>query len=70
MVEMVEIWKPLTQVQRSDEPQRHKRLVLHDHVLAGCHGDQVLDSSPLDNRVDDGLKEPQADSENTGSHPN
>ncbi|TNN46623.1 hypothetical protein EYF80_043156 [Liparis tanakae] len=44
-------------IQRRYEPQRHQSFILHNHVLAGCHGDQVLDSSPLDDGPHDFLKE-------------
>ena len=53
--------KPPTQIQTSGETQSHQRLVLHDHVLTGRHGDQVLDSSPLDDHFDDGLKGTEPD---------
>lgn len=45
----------LTQVQSCHQAQGHQRLVLHDHVLAGRHGDQVLDTSSPDDRPDNFL---------------
>lgn len=42
----------LTQVQSCNEAQGNQGFILHDHVLAGCHGDQVLHSASLDNCPD------------------
>lgn len=53
--DMLEKQRVLTQVQPRDQAQSHQRLVLHDHVLAGCHGHQVLDASSSDDRPDDFL---------------
>lgn len=37
-----------TQIQRCYETQSHQRFVLHDHMLARCHGHQVLYAPTLD----------------------